>query len=113
MLISDHIQRNSSRVPLKTALICGQQRLTYSDIDEMSDRLATVLTWYGVSKGDRVCILLPNGVEAVIGILACLKAGAVFVLPAYSTRQERLAYILADCGPRAVITDSKAAARVS
>src|SRR5437588_112849 len=79
----------------------------------MSDRLATALTWYGVSKGDRVFVLLPNSVEAVVGILACLKAGAVFVLPAYATRQERLDYILADCRPRAVITDNKAVARVA
>src|SRR5947208_3232846 len=79
----------------------------------MSDRLATALTWYGVSKGDRVCIVLPNSIEAVVGILACLKAGAVFVLPAYSTRQERLGHILADCRPRAVITDIRALARVS
>jgi long-chain acyl-CoA synthetase len=110
--ISDHIQRSSSRVPDKTALICGERRLTYADLERMSDRLAAALTARGVSKGDRVCIVLPNGAEAVIGILACMKTGAVFVAVSYSARAERLSYMLSDCRPRAVITDEKAAGRV-
>jgi long-chain acyl-CoA synthetase len=109
--ISDHIQRSSSRVPHKTALICGEQRLTYSDLERASDRLALALGARGVSKGDRVCILLPNGAEAVIAILACMKAGAVFVVASYATRAERLSYILSDCRPTVVITDEKAAER--
>jgi long-chain acyl-CoA synthetase len=107
MLVHERLQRISLRHPDKTALICCGRRLSYRDVDEMAGRLANALVQNGVARGDRVCILLPNGIEAVIGIFAALKAGAAFVPIHYGVKSEKIDYILSDCEATALITDHK------
>src|SRR5437762_3625897 len=111
MLVQEGLQINRLAHPDKTALVCGGRRFTYAEVDAMADRLANALLANGVKRGDRVAIFLPNSIEAVIGIFAALKAGAVFVVINHSTKFDKLSYILGDCQATALITASQVAAQ--
>lgn len=103
-LLQDILSINVKERPGKTALICDNQRVTYAQLEEMSDRLANALRDKGIGEGDRVLFYLLNSVELVVSILATLKAGAVFVGMDYSNTYDTLHYIASDCEATAVIT---------
>jgi len=66
----------ADRWPNKTAIVDGDRRVTFSELDSYTDRLAVALQAIGVSKGDFVGILAPNCLEFEIGFFGILKAGA-------------------------------------
>lgn len=88
----------------KEAVICGDVRLTYGDLARQVDALAYGLAKLGVTKGDRVGLLLLNSPELVIGFFALAKIGAVSVLLNPQLRGSPLELILQQCQPVAVIT---------
>jgi amino acid adenylation domain-containing protein len=104
MLVQEFLERSARRFPDKVCLICQGQRLTYAEVEVQANRLAEALKTYGVKRGDRVVLHLPNSIALVIGIFATLKAGAVFVVVNYSTKREKLTYILNNCQARALLT---------
>ena len=107
LLVQDFLQRSAERLPDKLALVCAGRRLTYGQIDQMADQLASALIARGVARGDRVGLYLANSVEAVVGIFAALKAGAVFVPINRTTKAEKLSYILNNCRAVALLTDDR------
>ena len=80
------------------AVIDGERRLTYAELDERSSRLASLLIERGVRPGDRVGLLLEKSLEAVVGIYGALKAGAAYVPLDDQAPVRRLAYIARDAG---------------
>ncbi|MTD93258.1 AMP-binding protein [Hyphomicrobium sp. xq] len=110
MRFETYLRQSAERFPDKPALIASGRRLTYSQIDDMSDELAQGLINRGVGRGDRVVLFLDNSAEAVVSIFAVLKAGAVFSPVNPSTKADKLAYILNNCRARALITQQKIAA---
>ena len=78
--------------------------LTFGEIKERVDRLATALARHGIAKGDRVGIMLPNCPPYVIGVFAVMRLGAtvVNINPAYTPPE--VAFILRDSGIRMVLT---------
>jgi amino acid adenylation domain-containing protein len=105
MLVQDILHNSVVRRPDKVALVCDGQRLTYAELDAMADRLANAMIEHGVKRGDRVAVYLNNSVEAVVGIFAILKAGAVFVVVNRTTKRDKLTYILNNCRATALLTD--------
>jgi long-chain acyl-CoA synthetase len=108
LLVDHFLTASASRWPDKVALVCGQRRLTYREIDESANRLADALRRLGVNRGDRVATFLENSVEAVISIFGILRAGAVLVPIGPTVKSDKLAYILRDCEASALITDQHA-----
>ncbi|HEX7239719.1 MAG TPA: amino acid adenylation domain-containing protein, partial [Longimicrobiaceae bacterium] len=90
--------------PDAVAVVAGEERLTYAELDARSARLAGALRRRGVAPEDRVALHLERGAEMVVAMLAALRAGCAFVPldPAY--RSERLARMLADSGARVAVT---------
>ncbi|HZT75559.1 MAG TPA: long-chain fatty acid--CoA ligase [Vicinamibacterales bacterium] len=78
--------------------------LTYQDLKRRADALAVSLARFGIAKGDRVGIMLPNCPQYIIAAFAILKLGAVVVNinPAYTAREAQI--VAADSGARLVIT---------
>jgi long-chain acyl-CoA synthetase len=111
MLVQHGLEQNRLDRPDQTALVCCGRRLSYQQVDAMANRLANALLDGGVRRGDRVAIHLPNGIEAVAGIYGALKAGAVFVVVNHTVKADKLAYILNDCGAKALIAGSSATAQ--
>jgi long-chain acyl-CoA synthetase len=70
---------SAQRSPDRTALEFYGRRLSYRQLDVLTDRFAAALLYLGVQKGDRVALMLPNVPQAVIGYFGALKAGACVV----------------------------------
>ena len=110
VLLHEWLRRSARRRPDKTALICGDVRRSYAELDASSDRLAASLCALGLRGQDRVVILMDSSVEAVIALYAVLKAGGVFVMLNGGVKAPKLDYVLRDAGAGILITHvSKAA----
>jgi amino acid adenylation domain-containing protein len=107
MLVDDFLVRSASRFSDKTAIICGDRRVTYGEFDETSNRLAQALVDGGVRRGDRVAVFLENSIEAAVSIFGILKSGGVFVVINHTTKPRKLEFILDDCSARALIVGAK------
>lgn len=92
--------------PDRVALVAGDDRLTYRELDQRAGRLATGLRGLGLTAGDRVVVQLPNIAEFVEVAFALFRLGAVpvFALPAHRASEityfcrhsEAVAYVVAD-----------------
>jgi long-chain acyl-CoA synthetase len=109
MRIEEFLRASARDFGRKTALVAGGQRLTYEELDSLSDRLAASLEAHGVRRGDRVLVFMDNCREAVVSIFAALKAGAVFSPINPSTKADKLAYVMRNCRASAVLTQAKLA----
>ena len=95
----------------KTAIIFEDRRFSYTELNRAVNSLANHLGSLGISKGDRVAIMLPNVPEFPIAYFACLKIGAVAAtLNVLSTSYE-LKYLLDNSDAKALITAASSARR--
>ena len=104
MLVNHFLENSAERLPDKVALICGEKRLTYREINLSADQLAAALVDMGLKRQDRVVIFLDNSVESVISLFGILKAGAIFIMLSPTMKAKKLTYILNDSGARILIT---------
>ena len=88
----------------KPAVVGPDGTLTYRELEERSDRLATLLAHRGVGRADRVAVCLDRSARLIVAILGVLKAGAVYVPLDPSYPAERLALIASDARAAALIT---------
>ncbi|WP_373271075.1 non-ribosomal peptide synthetase [Pseudomonas syringae] len=95
------------RTPEATALIHGSETLSYAELNLRANRLAHHLRRQGVVPDARVAICVERGVDMMIGLLAILKAGGAYVPldPAYPV--DRIAYMLEDSAPIAVLAQGE------
>lgn len=86
------------------AIIHGERRFTYGELHRMSDKLAAEMIEAGVSRGSFVALLCERSPEAVIAMIATLKAGCTYVPidPLYP--KDRIEFVLEDCRPEAILT---------
>jgi amino acid adenylation domain-containing protein len=105
-LLQTTLQRSAERVPQKTALVVGPDRITYSQLWERSVRLSNALRNQGVRRGDRVAIFLDNTWQCVVALYGTLLADAAFVIVNPQTKYDKLTYILNDSGATAMVTDA-------
>lgn len=107
MRVEQFLIANAAAHGAKTALVTDRRRLRYDELDDLSSRLAVALSANGVRRDDRVLVFMDNCWEAVVAIFAILKAGATFSPINASTKADKLAYVIADCEPAAVLTQAK------
>lgn len=104
--------------PERTAIIevgdSGQARpVSYGELRQASNRLASALAGRGIARGDRIGILLPQMVETAIAHIAAYKLGAI-AIPLFTLfGEEALLHRLRDAGAAAVITNAEGATRLS
>lgn len=106
-LVQDFLSDSAARLPSKVALVCGEQRLTYAEIDARANALAHALVARGVRRGDRVIVFADNTVETVVSFWAVLKANAVVSIVNAQTKTDKLRYLIGDCRPAALISDAR------
>ena len=107
MLVDEFLERSAQEFPDKEALVLGEQRLTFTEIDRYANSFSNALIEDGFQKQDRAAICLDNSVESVVSIFGILKAGGVFVVVNPQVKPQKMKYMLNDCLPRFLITDSK------
>ncbi len=112
MQVESFLELSARRTPDKTALVCGDKRISYRDADDKANKLAHSLKLAGIDRGDRVAVYLDNSVEAVLAVFAVLKAGAVFLIVNPSTKADKLKYILDNCRAKGLITDRAKLSRI-
>ncbi len=103
MLLAEWLARSADRHPDREAVVVEDRRLTYGELDAQVSRLANALRAGGVAPGDRVAIHLETCVEGIVAIFAALRAGAAFLSIYHSTKEEKLARLLAHAAPTALI----------
>ncbi len=91
--------------PDHTAVVCGDARLTYRELDEQSNQLAHALRRLGVVEETLVPICLHRSLAMVVGILGILKAGGAYVPIDPEYPADRIAYMLDDLKSSVLVTD--------
>lgn len=91
--IADLYEMVADRVPTRSALVCGDQRATFAELEQRANKLAHYLASKGVGAGDHVGLYLYNCNEYLEGMLACFKIRAVPINVNYRYVQEELLYI--------------------
>src|SRR5271167_3246523 len=76
-VVGDTLRAWARERPKQDFVTCGDSRLSYTQADELSDRVAAGLQRLGVSRGHQIAFLLNNRMEFVVLFLACSKIGAV------------------------------------
>ncbi|ETT37866.1 bacitracin synthetase 3, partial [Paenibacillus sp. FSL R7-269] len=94
--IHELFEEQVNRTPAQVAVVCGSQAVTYKELNEQANSLASVLKDKGVASEAIVGIMADRSVELIIAILATLKAGAAYlpIDPEYPA--ERINYMLTD-----------------
>ncbi|PMS18374.1 hypothetical protein C0Z18_17530 [Trinickia dabaoshanensis] len=112
LCVHEQVERQAERTPDAVALECGDRRVTYAELNVRADRLAHDLIALGVRPDTRVAVCAPRSIDLIIGLLAVLKAGGAYVPidPGYPAT--RIAHILRDAAPLAVLVDSAQRQRV-
>src|SRR6185503_14529633 len=102
--IHELFEQQAEQTPEAMAVTCGDQRLSYRELNERANNLAHHLQRLGVGPESLVGICLERSAELIVAIIGALKAGGGYVPldPAYP--RERLGYMLEDAGAEVVIT---------
>jgi len=103
-LLHDLLSNSAGDFPDHSALIFFGQRISYRELDALSNRFAHALRSLGVGKGDRVAVVLPNTPQCVIAFYGALKAGAVVVLGSPLSTEAEIAAQIKDAGARVLLT---------
>jgi fatty-acyl-CoA synthase len=105
MLVGEIVRSNASRYPKKLALVGGDVRLTWKDLNEKVNRVANMLIDFGIGKGDRVAIIAENGPEYVEFLFATAKIGAMAVCVNYRFSPEQLSRMMNISTPKAIVVE--------
>ena len=114
----DVCDRWAARDPRRLAIVHVHPDGRHDDISfgwlkEQSDRLANVLRAHGITRGDRVAILLPQMPEVVVAHVAVYKLAAVALPTALLFGPDAIAYRLQNSGARAIITNAQGVAKLA
>lgn len=96
----------------KDAVVHGAEKIAYRELNELSNKLASVLREGGVRRGDRVAIYINKSIPSIVFIHGILKCGAVYVPLDANAPLGRLAYMIRNAGIECLLTSAKFAARL-
>lgn len=106
MLVNEFLENSAKNSPDKVALVCRNNRRTFSEINSAANSLANAFIAAGLDKQGRAAIYLENSAESVVSIFAILKASGVFVVINPQVKARKLEYILNDCQVQILVTDT-------
>jgi amino acid adenylation domain-containing protein len=97
----------AARTPDAVAVVCGDESLTYGELDARANQLANHLRGLGVGPEVRVGLCLERSTELMVSLLGVLKAGGAYVPTDPGHPAERLAYMLDDSGVAVLLTQER------
>ena len=106
--LSHYLTRSAERSPDRTALVMGDERMSYAELETATNRLARLMRRLGCADGARVCVLSAKSPSTIAGLLAVLKAGGVYVPIDSASPPARVARILEAAEPSIVLADASA-----
>src|SRR4051812_24846224 len=110
LVLGDVVRRHAAVVPDKPAYVMRgddheREVVTYRELDERSNRLATALAARGVHRGDRVAVCMPNNAAWPVIFFGALKLGAAVVPVNARFKPDEVATQLAACRPAAFFSE--------
>ncbi len=100
------LEKTVNRYAGKTAIVMGERRLSYGELDEASNKVANALIKMGLRKGDRVVILSGNSPEFVTTYFGVIKASGIAVPLDIRYKVAELASLFDSCQPKVVVAES-------
>ncbi|MEU7428038.1 amino acid adenylation domain-containing protein [Streptomyces sp. NPDC040750] len=101
-------EEQARRTPERVALSDRHGTLGYREVNSAANRLARALVARGIGAEDTVAVMLPHGTELVVVLLAVLKAGAAYLPIDAALPAERVAFMLEDARPAAIVANGPA-----
>ncbi|CAM5481202.1 D-alanine--D-alanyl carrier protein ligase [Lysinibacillus sphaericus] len=98
-------EQQVSKTPNKIAVVCGEETLTYDELNKKSNQLARKLVSLDVNSDTIVGIIADKSLGMIVGILGVLKAGGAYVPIDPTTPLERITSIIDDCGAEIILTN--------
>lgn len=102
--VHELFSEQAERTPDKIALVFEDKKFTYRQLDEMSNSLAHFLREKGVKPNDVVPIIAKRSWHVVVAMIGILKAGGAYMLLDYQYPQERIQYLIDECGAKIIVT---------
>ncbi|MGW0778948.1 amino acid adenylation domain-containing protein, partial [Streptomyces sp. NPDC002835] len=97
-------EQQAARTPHATALVAGDTRLTFAELEARAGKLARLLIGHGVGPEQYAAVALPRTADLVVAVLAVMKAGAAYVPVDPSLPADRIAQLLQDVGAGVLLT---------
>lgn len=107
MIVRDYLERQAIERPNKAAILFKEEKITFSDLNTLSNRLANRLLELGIKKGDRVVLLFQNCPEFCVGYFAILKIGAIAVVLDFRLSPAEMEPIFQEAQVSAIITTAR------
>src|ERR671914_494729 len=104
--LHDLLYNSVARDPQKTAVVDGDAKHTYEDLERQSGSLGAALAEAGVGRGDRVGVYLEKSWEAIVAMLAASRIGAAYVNVNPLFKAPQVEYLASDCDIRVMIGDT-------
>ncbi|MGL4697490.1 amino acid adenylation domain-containing protein [Enterococcus larvae] len=99
-LFEEQVEKNPNHI----AVVYGNQKLTYKELNDKANILANNIRKKGILKEDYVAVIAEKSLEMIIGIYGIMKSGAAYVPIDIAYPNERIQYILRDCQPKMILT---------
>jgi amino acid adenylation domain-containing protein len=103
MLLQDTVRSQAERQPDAVAVVSHQERVSYQELEESANRLARMFGMIGCQKGDRVCLLMPKSIRALVGMIGTLRAECIYVPMDVASPAQRLKKIIDSCEPKFIL----------
>jgi amino acid adenylation domain-containing protein len=100
------IEERVDRAPDAVAVVAGEERLTFGELDTRANQIAHRLIGFGCGPEQRVGVVLERGIDLVPTLLGVLKSGAAYVPVDPGFPAERMAFVLGDASVRVVVTEA-------
>ncbi|MGX7824530.1 amino acid adenylation domain-containing protein [Actinokineospora sp. 24-640] len=104
--ITELFAEQAARTPSRTALVVGERRLTFAELDARANRLARLLVSRGVGPESVVALAMQRTADLVVAMFAVHKAGAAYLPIDPDHPADRIAYVFADADPVLVLADT-------
>jgi len=106
-ILADLLEASARRAPDQLALVAGERRLTYRELDEQASLAASRLIEAGIRPGHIVGLWMPRGIELLVMQAAIAKAGAAWLPVDEDTPFERLLVCMEDAGSPALVSSER------
>ncbi|GHC67183.1 hypothetical protein GCM10010349_39890 [Streptomyces flavofungini] len=108
LTVPDLFERQVTRTPDAPAVVCGELRLTYAELNVRANRLAHRLIAEGTGPEHVVALALPRSADLIVALVAVLKTGAAYLPVDPRHPADRIAFMLGDAAPACLVTSHDA-----
>lgn len=108
-IFEEEVEKNAGR----TAVICGDDRISYAELNEKANQLAHYLLSQEISPGTKIALFMAPSIEMMVALLGIVKAQCVYVPIYHETPKNRIQYYLEDAHIPLVITQSPLVSRLA